>query len=77
MVAEQNSVMFRKGETVYGHEYHYSTTDDTSPKLLRNIIGRGIDGKFDGLSIKNTQATYSHFSLGRYGKRLIKKAIEQ
>ena len=77
MIAEQNSVMFRKGETVYGHEYHYSTTDDTSPKLLRNIIGRGIDGKFDGLSIKNTQATYSHFSLGRYGKRLIKKAIEQ
>ncbi len=77
MVAEQNSVMFRKGETVYGHEYHYSTTVDPSPKLLRNISGRGIDGKFDGLAIENTQATYSHFSLGRYGKRLIKKAMGQ
>ena len=72
LLVESGSLMFSRGETVYGHEYHYSTTEDSSPKFLRNLIGRGIDGTMDGLSIKNTQATYSHFSLERYGKRLIR-----
>lgn len=76
MIAENDSVMFRRGETVYGHEYHYSTTDDPSQKFLKNLNGRGIDGIYDGLSLKNTQATYSHFSLQRYGKRLLKKAMK-
>lgn len=70
LVARRDTVMFSKNQTVYGHEYHYSRVNDESDLALENFQGRGIDGKRDGLIFKNTQATYSHFSLARYGKKI-------
>lgn len=71
----KDNLLFRKGETVYGHEYHYSEIEDRSEKTMQNIIGKGIKG-YDGLYTRNTQASYSHFDLMRYGKRL-ERAIKQ
>ena len=68
----QDSLLFRKGEVVRGHEFHYSSIVDHGEKSLVNIIGKGIDGT-DGLKIKNTLGSYSHFSLNRYSKRLERK----
>ena len=70
--AVQDSLLFRKGEVVRGHEFHYSSIVDQGEKSLVNIIGKGIDG-MDGLKIKNTLGSYSHFSLNRYSKRLERK----
>ena len=68
----QDSLLFRKGETVRGHEFHYSSIVDQGEKSLVNIIGKGIDG-MDGMKVKNTLGSYSHFSLNRYSKRLARK----
>jgi len=71
----RDNLLFRRGETVYGHEYHYSETEDSSEKTMQNILGKGIKG-YDGLYISNTQGSYSHFDLMRYGKRL-SRSIEK
>lgn len=71
----KDNLLFRKGETVYGHEYHYSEIEDRTPKTMQNIMGRGING-YDGLYTGNTQASYSHFDLMRYGKRL-ERAVQK
>lgn len=73
MRAERSSILFRKGETVYGHEFHYSSITDPSEKILRNLTGRGIDGK-DGIQYRRTFGSYSHFDLDRYSRR-IERAI--
>ena len=68
----KDNTLFRRNEIVRGHEFHYSSIEDTGEKTMQNIIGRGIDGN-DGLQIKNTFGSYSHFSIGRYSKRLARK----
>lgn len=70
--ARSSSLLFAKGEIAMGHEFHYSTIDDSGTKTLVNLLGKGIDG-MDGLSTKNTFGSYSHFSLGRYSRRLSRK----
>jgi len=67
--SRRESILFRRGEIVYGHEFHYSTISDGSKKVLQNILGKGIDGE-DGIQRNNTLGTYSHFSLYRYFNRL-------
>ncbi len=74
LMATENTPLFRKGEIAMGHEFHYSTIQDPGRKALHNLIGRGIDGD-DGLVLKNTMGSYSHFSLSRYSKRL-RKALD-
>ena len=59
----------RKGEVAYGHEFHYSRTETPESLKMENIRGNGINGR-DVLCKSNTQASYSHFSLARYGRRL-------
>ena len=71
----RNNLLFRRGETVYGHEYHYSEIDDSSEKTMQNVLGKGIKG-YDGLYTMNTQGSYSHFDLMRYGRRLA-RAVEK
>ena len=71
----KDNLLFRRGETVYGHEYHYSEIEDSSEKTMQNILGKGIKG-YDGLYKMNTQGSYSHFDLMRYGKRLA-RSIEK
>jgi cobyrinic acid a,c-diamide synthase len=65
----KDNLLFRKGETVYGHEYHYSEIEDSSEKTKQNVLGKGMKG-YDGIYKANTQGSYSHFDLMRYGKRL-------
>ncbi len=71
LAAKSDSILFKKGDTVYGHEFHYSSIDDPSHKVLSNIIGKGISGE-DGLQRGNTFGSYSHFDFSRYYKRLYK-----
>jgi cobyrinic acid a,c-diamide synthase len=71
---DRASVMFRKGDTVMGHEYHYSTISTDLDPSLTNVIGKGINGK-DGLTDGNAFASYSHFDLQRYGERVIRSAL--
>ncbi|MCW6168344.1 MAG: cobyrinate a,c-diamide synthase [Thermoplasmatales archaeon] len=73
--SKKSSILFRKGDLVYGHEFHYSTISDDSEKVLTNILGRGISGE-DGIQVHNTLGTYSHFSLSRYFKRLYRLILE-
>ncbi|WP_393971109.1 cobyrinate a,c-diamide synthase [Oxyplasma meridianum] len=65
----KDNLLFRRGEVVYGHEYHYSDIEDSWEKTMQNVLGKGIQG-YDGLYSMNTQGSYSHFDLMRYGKRL-------
>lgn len=73
LLARKETVMFSRGQILYGHEYHYSHVEGVDGMVLDNLQGRGIDGKHDGLSTNLTQATYSHFSLKRYGEKIAKK----
>lgn len=69
MRASKTSILFRKGEVAYGHEFHYSSIEDPSEKVLCNLIGRGIDG-MDGIQVRKTFGSYSHFDLERYSRRI-------
>ena len=67
----ENNPLFNKGESVYGHEYHYSNITDDTPKTMKNIRGRGIEG-MDGMVSRNTIGSYTHLDFERYGKRIRK-----
>ena len=70
LVSIDKSLLFRNGEVAYGHEFHYSRTETSEKLVMKNVRGNGING-MDVLYKLNAQASYSHFSLARYGKRLI------
>ena len=60
--AIKSNVISVRGETVLGHEFHYS---EVIPKgrlefAFRVKRGKGIDGKYDGVIRKNTLANYIH-----------------
>ena len=69
LLGTDKTLLFRKGEVAYGHEFHYSRTETPESLKMENIRGNGINGR-DVLYKSNTQASYSHFSLARYGRRL-------
>ncbi|MFP4315654.1 MAG: cobyrinate a,c-diamide synthase [Desulfovibrionales bacterium] len=51
------------GETIQGHEFHYSRISpgsDSSEYALEMVRGHGIENKLDGLISRNTFATYTH-----------------
>ncbi|MEM0158938.1 MAG: cobyrinate a,c-diamide synthase, partial [Thermoplasmataceae archaeon] len=73
LIALESNFMFRKGEIIYGHEFHRTTIDDSGRKLMKNIIGKGIQDGMDGLVQKNSMGSYSHFDLSRYSRRLMRK----
>ncbi|MCL2295783.1 MAG: hydrogenobyrinic acid a,c-diamide synthase (glutamine-hydrolyzing) [Methanomassiliicoccaceae archaeon] len=62
MTSNTDSVLCRKGWTVRGHEFHYSTTVPTgSEKYAFDLArGHGIEGGKDGMMINNTVAGYTH-----------------
>ena len=66
----KDTPIFKKNETVRGHEFHYSSIVDDGEKSLVMEMGKGIDG-MDGLISKNSFGSYSHFSLSRYSRRLL------
>ena len=55
---------FGVGESLCGHEFHYSKILDWGKDPLTSAFrvkrGYGIDGRRDGLCYKNVLATYSH-----------------
>jgi cobyrinic acid a,c-diamide synthase len=73
--AVKDNLLFRKGETAYGHEFHYSTLETQETMTMKNIIGTGTD-YYDGMYRYNTLASYSHFDLNRYGKRILRAAVK-
>ena len=67
--AVNGNPIFRDGEIVYGHEFHYSTIDDDHQKSFITINGHGING-MDGITANRTIGSYSHIDLERYGRRI-------
>jgi cobyrinic acid a,c-diamide synthase len=78
-----NNPYYPVGETLKGHEFHYSRpimgrAIEFSP-VFKVLRGRGIDGDRDGLCRKNLLATYTHVHAAgndMWGKGLIRAALE-
>jgi len=60
----QGNPFFRVGESVRGHEFHYTYMQVPPPEGLTFAFqvrrGYGFDGQRDGLSLGNVLATYTH-----------------
>lgn len=63
-VAELDSVFYKSGESVLGHEFHYSVCVANEgvglPFSMRLLRGSGIGEGADGLLYENTFAGYNH-----------------
>ncbi len=60
-----SNAYFKTGQTLRGHEFHYSRVLDIAKKngvyfAFRMKRGQGVVGKKDGLCYKNVLATYTH-----------------
>ena len=62
--AVENSPFFSVGDSVRGHEFHYTYMESSSAKDLtfafRVRRGHGFDGQRDGLCRHNVLACYTH-----------------
>ena len=70
------------GETLKGHEFHYSRPLIDKEEKIRSVFrvhrGRGLDGERDGLVKKNLLATYTHLHAAGntlWGKALFREAL--
>lgn len=61
---ERSNPFYPVGETLLGHEFHYSRAILTGKESVHYAFGvtrgHGVDGKRDGLFKKNLLATYTH-----------------
>ncbi|KAF1085983.1 Cobyrinic acid A,C-diamide synthase [Sporotomaculum syntrophicum] len=60
---ENSSPYFSPGESVRGHEFHYSRVENLAEEIkfaFRVTKGYGIDGQHDGVLYKNVLACYTH-----------------
>ncbi len=71
LLAENDYFIFRKGDVIKGHEFHYSSIESDGPFSLKVIRGKGIDGK-DGLYYNNAFASYTHLHFFPYRNKLLK-----
>lgn len=78
----KSNPFYEVGETVKGHEFHYSRPVISESSDMSGVfdVERGfcLDGKKDGFCIKNLFATYTHIhSVGNrsWGKGLFKAAM--
>ncbi len=79
-----NNPYYPVGETLKGHEFHYSRpimsrAEEFKP-VFKVLRGRGIDGDRDGLCKKNLLATYTHVHAAgndMWGKGLFRAALER
>jgi cobyrinic acid a,c-diamide synthase len=78
----ESNPYFSIGETLHGHEFHYSRIIEEKECELALAFkvkrGYGIDGRKDGLCYKNVLATYSHVhTLGTksWAKGLFDRAV--
>ena len=79
---EDPNPYFPIGETLHGHEFHYSHIpqweEGACTLALKVKRGQGIHGGRDGLIYKNVLATYSHIHASGtkgWAKRLLERAI--
>jgi cobyrinic acid a,c-diamide synthase len=80
---DRKNPYYETGETIRGHEFHYSRPLMNSTAELKTIFrvrrGRGLDGKRDGVLKRNLLATYTHLHAGGtspWGEGLIRAALE-
>ena len=73
---------FPVGETLRGHEFHYSRPLFDEAGHIHSVFkvhrGRGLDGERDGLVKKNLLATYTHLHAAGntlWGKSLFRQAL--
>ncbi|MGB4360762.1 MAG: cobyrinate a,c-diamide synthase [Rhodoferax sp.] len=55
------------GQTLRGHEFHYSSLENVAPGLkfaYRVLRGHGVDGARDGVVYRNVLASYAHLRTG-------------
>lgn len=55
------------GQTLRGHEFHYSSLENVSPDLkfaYKVLRGHGVDGARDGVVYRNVLASYAHLRTG-------------
>ncbi len=55
------------GETLRGHEFHYSSLENVQPGLkfaYKVLRGHGVDGQRDGVVHRNVLASYAHLRTG-------------
>jgi len=81
---QEDNPYYPVGETLKGHEFHYSrpvmsrAAEGIKP-VFKVLRGRGIDGDGDGLCRENLLATYSHVHAAGnalWAKNLFKAALE-
>ncbi len=69
--ATRENPYYQVGETLKGHEFHYSKAvmEDTerSKAVFKVLRGWGLDGERDGLCHKNLLALYTHLHAGGTG----------
>ncbi len=73
----RSNVVSEEGDSIVGHEFHYSKVIPTG-KLdfaYRVERGKGIDGKHDGVVKKNTLANYIHVHILSYPK-MVERFLE-
>jgi cobyrinic acid a,c-diamide synthase len=58
----KDNPLAKKGNVFLGHEFHYSKVEllEKMEYVYKIKRGRGIDGKHDGILLKNTLASYMH-----------------
>ncbi len=66
----RSNIVSERGDSIIGHEFHYSKVIPTGKLdfVYRVERGRGIDGKYDGVVRKNTLANYIHIHVLSYPK---------
>jgi cobyrinic acid a,c-diamide synthase len=55
------------GQTLRGHEFHYSSLENVPPGLkfaYKVLRGHGVDGAHDGVVYRNVLASYAHLRTG-------------
>jgi precorrin isomerase len=72
--ARRDSLFLRAGETVRGHEFHYSATDDPPAELSAYDI-LGGPGRTEGFVLGNVLGSYLHLHFGSDG-RLAPRFVE-
>jgi cobyrinic acid a,c-diamide synthase len=69
LLADETNPYFKKGQIIYGHEFHYGRIETTEKTSLVALRGNGIEGR-DGIVKNNALGMYTHIDLMRYGDRM-------